>query len=124
MTAEPDLHQHQGEAPRTRKADALFVLIGANAKTNWRCADGLQRDEDGYVCTGRDLEFWQRQRRPPFLLETSFRGFFVRATCAMSRSNACRTGWAREAWRSRSFSSTWRFGAKDARPINTEGLLS
>ncbi|HZL27352.1 MAG TPA: FAD-dependent oxidoreductase [Acidobacteriaceae bacterium] len=63
-----------GAAPRTRKADALFVMIGANANTGW-LPDGLQRDENGYVCTGRDLEFWQ-QRRPPFLLETNFPGLF------------------------------------------------
>src|SRR6185312_9537419 len=63
-----------GAAPRTRKADALFVMIGANANTNW-LPDGLQRDEHGYICTGRDLEFWQ-QRRPPFLLETNFPGLF------------------------------------------------
>jgi thioredoxin reductase (NADPH) len=63
-----------GAEPRTRKADALFVMIGANANTNW-LPDGLQKDENGYVCTGRDLEFWQ-QRRPPFLLETNFPGLF------------------------------------------------
>jgi thioredoxin reductase (NADPH) len=63
-----------GEPPRTRKADALFVMIGADASTNWLPKE-LQRDERGFVCTGRDLEFWQ-QRRPPFLLETNMPGFF------------------------------------------------
>jgi thioredoxin reductase (NADPH) len=64
----------KGEPPRTRKADALFVMIGADASTDWLPKE-MQRDERGFVCTGRDLEFWQ-QRRPPFLLETNLPGFF------------------------------------------------
>ncbi len=66
-----------GEAPRTRKADALFVMIGADASTDWLPKD-LQRDERGYVCTGRDvsdLPSWNG-KRPPFLLETNLPGFF------------------------------------------------
>ena len=66
-----------GEAPRTRKADALFVLIGADACTGWLPQD-LQRDERGYVCTGRDvsdLPGWTG-KRTPFLLETNLPGFF------------------------------------------------
>ena len=65
------------EAPRTRKADALFVLIGADANTEWLPKD-LQRDERGYVCTGRDvadLPNWNGHR-VPFLLETNLPGFF------------------------------------------------
>ncbi len=64
----------RGAAPQARKADALFVMIGADAKTAW-LPEGLQRDERGYVCTGRDIEFF-RERRPPFLLETNLPGFF------------------------------------------------
>jgi thioredoxin reductase (NADPH) len=63
-----------GEAPRTRKADALFVMIGAKANTSW-LPEHLQRDERGFVCTGRDIEVWQ-QRRAPFLLETNLPGMF------------------------------------------------
>ena len=40
------------EAPRTRHAEGLFVMIGANAQTDWLPAE-LKRDEQGYVCTGR-----------------------------------------------------------------------
>jgi thioredoxin reductase (NADPH) len=61
----------------TRKADALFVLIGADANTGW-LPRGLQRDERGYVCTGRDvsdLPGWNG-KRTPFLLETNLPGFF------------------------------------------------
>ena len=43
-----------GELREQRKADALFVMIGADANTDW-LPDELQRDEKGYVCTGRDL---------------------------------------------------------------------
>jgi thioredoxin reductase (NADPH) len=66
-----------GAEPVTRKADALFVMIGANANTGWLPTD-LQRDERGYICTGRDvsdLPGWTG-RRTPFLLETNLPGFF------------------------------------------------
>jgi thioredoxin reductase (NADPH) len=66
-----------GEPPRTRKADALFVLIGADANTDW-LPSNLQRDDRGYICTGRDvsdLPGWNG-KRAPFLLETNLPGFF------------------------------------------------
>lgn len=66
-----------GADPVTRKADALFVLIGADASTGWLPRQ-LQRDERGYVCTGRDvsdLPGWNG-KRTPFLLETNLPGFF------------------------------------------------
>ncbi|MES2390957.1 MAG: NAD(P)/FAD-dependent oxidoreductase, partial [Acidobacteriota bacterium] len=66
-----------GEEPFTRKADALFVMIGADANTKWLPKE-LQRDERGFVCTGRDvmdLPTWNGSR-PPFLLETNLPGFF------------------------------------------------
>jgi len=66
-----------GEAPQTRKADALFVMIGADANTGW-LPKNLQRDERGFVCTGRDvsdLPGWTG-KRVPFLLETNLPGFF------------------------------------------------
>jgi thioredoxin reductase (NADPH) len=66
-----------GADPVTRKADALFVLIGADANTDWLPKD-LQRDERGFICTGRDvsdLPSWNG-KRPPFLLETNLPGFF------------------------------------------------
>ncbi|HEV2577207.1 MAG TPA: FAD-dependent oxidoreductase [Acidobacteriaceae bacterium] len=63
------------DAPRTRRADALFVMIGANAQTNWLPAD-LERDELGYVCTGRDLPGWADEDRNPYPLETNLPGLF------------------------------------------------
>jgi thioredoxin reductase (NADPH) len=49
-------------------------MIGAHAETNWLPAE-LQRDENGFVCTGRDLRSWSHVRAP-FLLETSLQGVF------------------------------------------------
>lgn len=64
-------------APVQRKADGLFVMIGADASTSWLPSE-LQRDERGYICTGRDvsdLPNW-KGTRTPFLLETNLPGFF------------------------------------------------
>ena len=63
------------EAPRNRHADALFVMIGANAQTNWLPRQ-LDRDELGYVCTGRDLPGWADEARNPYPLETNLSGLF------------------------------------------------
>jgi thioredoxin reductase (NADPH) len=63
------------EAPRTRHADGLFIMIGANAQTDW-LPSGLQRDELGYVCTGRDLPGWEELERTPYPLETNLSGLF------------------------------------------------
>jgi thioredoxin reductase (NADPH) len=60
-----------------RAADALFVMIGADASTDW-LPKSLQRDERGYICTGRDvsdLPSW-KGGRTPFLLETNLPGLF------------------------------------------------
>jgi thioredoxin reductase (NADPH) len=62
------------EAAQHRAADALFVMIGAQAKTEWLPA-GLLCDANGFVCTGRDLTGWT-QKRAPFLLETNLPGIF------------------------------------------------
>jgi thioredoxin reductase (NADPH) len=57
-----------------RDADALFVMIGADASTSW-LPDNLERDSRGYICTGRDLTTWKLDRHP-FPLETSLPGVF------------------------------------------------
>ncbi len=56
------------------EADALFVMIGADASTSW-LPDELERDSHGYICTGRDLTTWKLDRHP-FPLETSLPGVF------------------------------------------------
>jgi thioredoxin reductase (NADPH) len=58
----------------TYEADALFVMIGAEANASWLPKE-LERDEKGYICTGRDLAGWKLDRAP-FPLETSLPGIF------------------------------------------------
>jgi thioredoxin reductase (NADPH) len=73
--------RHTG-ATRTVAASAVFVLIGAEPRTDW--LDGVvERDERGYLLTGRDLlrdgrppTSWSLER-PPLLLETSLPGVFA-----------------------------------------------
>jgi thioredoxin reductase (NADPH) len=56
-------------------ASAMFVLIGAEPRTEW--LDGVvERDQRGYVRTGRDLAGWPLERAP-MLLETSLPGVFA-----------------------------------------------
>jgi thioredoxin reductase (NADPH) len=62
------------ETVQTRPADALFVMIGAVASTDW-LPEELERDEKGYICTGRWLKNWPLEREP-FGLETSMPGIF------------------------------------------------
>jgi thioredoxin reductase (NADPH) len=69
-------------ATREVPASAVFVLIGAEPRTDW--LEGVvERDERGYVLTGRDLARDRRDlagwplERPPMLLETSLPGVFA-----------------------------------------------
>ena len=60
-------------------ADALFVLIGAEPRTDW-LAGAVARDDRGFVLTGRDLSGRRPaggRGRPPLLLETSMPGVFA-----------------------------------------------
>jgi thioredoxin reductase (NADPH) len=58
-------------------ASAVFVLIGAEPHTGW-LPDRVQRDNYGYVLTGRDIsgQGWPLQRLP-FPFETSMPGVFA-----------------------------------------------
>jgi thioredoxin reductase len=67
---------HQREVP----ADALFVLIGSQPRTEW-LGEGVARDRWGFVLTGPDLPDdliarWHPDR-PPLLLETSMPEVFA-----------------------------------------------
>jgi thioredoxin reductase (NADPH) len=66
---------HEAEKILGYEADALFVMIGADAGTSW-LPDDLERDPRGYICTGRDLTTWKLDR-PPFPLETNLPGVFA-----------------------------------------------
>ena len=61
-----------------RDARVLFVLIGAEAATDWLPAE-IERDEHGFVLTGTDAmkaRQWTEDREP-FALETSAPGIFA-----------------------------------------------
>jgi thioredoxin reductase (NADPH) len=66
----------------TGDAAALYVFIGAKPFTDW-LGEAVQRDQRGFIETGRDLtaypSFAQRwkQKRDPYLLETSMPGIFA-----------------------------------------------
>jgi thioredoxin reductase (NADPH) len=58
-----------------RAAYALFIFIGADAETAWLPHE-LERDQHGYIRTGRDIEDW-RLARKPYPLETNIPGIFA-----------------------------------------------
>jgi len=71
------LNQARGETTR-RTAAALFIMIGADASTDWLPPD-IARDANGYVLTGADAARsgdWVL-KRDPYILETSVPGVFA-----------------------------------------------
>ncbi len=67
--------QNGMQTSSARKADGLFVFIGADAVTTW-LPKTLERDARGYIKTGRDIAGWSDERYP-FSLETSIPGIFA-----------------------------------------------
>jgi thioredoxin reductase len=67
-------------ARRNVPADALFVLIGSQPRTQW-LSDSIARDQRGFILTGPDLPGGTSGRwppgRPPLPLETSLPGVFA-----------------------------------------------
>ena len=67
-------------ARRSVPADALFVLIGSQPRTQW-LGDCVARDRRGFILTGPDLPADTGHRwppgRPPLPLETSLPGVFA-----------------------------------------------
>jgi thioredoxin reductase (NADPH) len=68
---------------RTISAGALFVLIGAEAHTDW-LAESIEVDSHGFIVTGPDLSdtarnapVWQELGRDPYLIESSLPGVFA-----------------------------------------------
>ena len=65
---------------RTVPADALFVLIGSQPRTDW-LGDDVARDQWGFILTGADLAEDPHDRWPlaraPLPLETSLPGVFA-----------------------------------------------
>jgi thioredoxin reductase (NADPH) len=63
---------------RSRRSDALFIMIGADAETAWLPPE-IALDDNGYVLTGADAQLggtWPLER-DPYLLETSVPGIFA-----------------------------------------------
>jgi len=76
------LRDRRSGATQDVPAGALFVMIGAEPRTDW-LAGSVERDDRGYVLTGHDLlrsgtppAGWPLPR-PPLLLETSIPGVFA-----------------------------------------------
>ena len=71
------MNRATGETTR-REAAALFVMIGADAETDWLPPE-VDRDARGYVMTGPDVLKGGRWAAPrdPYLLETSIPGIFA-----------------------------------------------
>jgi thioredoxin reductase (NADPH) len=68
---------------QTLAAGALFILIGAQAHTQW-LAESIELDGHGFIVTGSDLggqarsaPAWEKLGRDPYLLETSLPGVFA-----------------------------------------------
>jgi thioredoxin reductase (NADPH) len=65
-------------AEREIPLDGLFVMIGAEPRTDW-LPDAVLRDRHGFVLTGTDVAgtgFWDRER-PPQAFETALPGVFA-----------------------------------------------
>jgi thioredoxin reductase (NADPH) len=73
-----DVANHATGETTRRDATALFILIGADAVTDWLPPE-IARDDNGYVVSGADARrtgAWPMER-DPFLLETSVPGVFA-----------------------------------------------
>jgi thioredoxin reductase (NADPH) len=58
-------------------ATAVFILIGAEPRTEW-LGDVIRRDDRGYILTGRDIPQEERPlTRQPLPFETSVPGVFA-----------------------------------------------
>ena len=73
-----DVVNHANGQTVRRAATALFILIGADAVTDWLPAE-IRRDDHGYILSGADAQRtggWLSVR-DPYLLETTLAGVFA-----------------------------------------------
>lgn len=71
------IHNVRTHEVETVPCEALFVFIGAAPETEW-LGDGVQRDEKGYLVTGRAITApWPLHERAPYPTETSCPGVFA-----------------------------------------------
>lgn len=96
-------HRDTG-AEMTEATGGVFILIGADAETDW-LPPAILRDRAGYICTGRDVLQAQEEhaqeelrsaswplRRDPFLLETSVPGIFAAGDVRHGSIKRCASG--------------------------------
>jgi hypothetical protein len=85
-------------ARRSVPADALFVLIGSQPRTQW-LGEAVARDQEGFILTGPDLPAGTGARWPPaarrYRCRPACPGCSRPATCAADRSNGSLRRWAR-----------------------------
>jgi thioredoxin reductase (NADPH) len=70
------LQERAGEAREEIQVVAVFILIGAEPRTEWLPAD-VDRDDRGYVITGAEIGRPIDGERFPYRLETSMPGVFA-----------------------------------------------
>jgi len=77
-----DICQIETREVTTSAADALYIFIGAKPFTDWIALD-IIKDDKGFLETGRELKSYAdfgkiwKQKRDPYLLETSSPGIFA-----------------------------------------------
>jgi thioredoxin reductase (NADPH) len=69
------LRDRNSGSATTVKAASLFVMIGGKPYTDWLPAE-VERDDYGYILTGKDISSFPLERGPLFL-ETSLPGVFA-----------------------------------------------
>jgi thioredoxin reductase (NADPH) len=85
----------QSRTAHTLRADALFICIGGEPRTDAVTGSGLAIDEGGYVRTGSDLAALTQTdsrwglARPPLPLETNLPGFFAAGDVRRGSTKRC-----------------------------------
>jgi thioredoxin reductase (NADPH) len=78
-----DLTNNETGTQETVETRWLFLCLGGVPNTEWAAAAGIERDEEGYLVTGPDLQRYERRpvkwplEREPYYLETSTPGLFA-----------------------------------------------
>jgi thioredoxin reductase (NADPH) len=102
------LRDRHKDTQRTEATGGVFILIGANAETDW-LPPAIVRDTAGYVCAGRDMLQALEERilrgtdtggagpswtlsRDPYLLETSVPGIFAAGDVRHGSIKRCASG--------------------------------
>ena len=96
---------HDAEKIFGCEADALFVMIGADANTSWLTGE-LERDTRGYICTGA-TSLPGNSIATRFRWRPACRACSVPEMYAITPSNEYRVEWEKAAWPSLLSTNTW-----------------